>query len=552
MTLWPQVRLKTVDSYSTKDDGVWHPDSMELCLAYRGSGNGAADGALAGSWFSPWAAVDKRATVDAFTEGLPAEAEALQWCLPLYEPVDAARGNWAISRQDGRPTWLSKPAFLAFGALRSYPLRQGRALCATLHERVLPLEQPAVQTLVRQTAFHLGELTDSAAPALLWRSEWEGGEGGVLATLHAELAKLAADFQGASRMADAVALLGELAAYLSGWRPELRGVARSFAGAAESWADGLEDMARQAPPDTSRPLRAKQCVLRCIALLCHASGPLNADDVGSLLGLAVQTHHGAIYGSGTELEGRLAELQVCPAAVPTRALNSPPEHALQRQPCSCGDPGQPLNRLQPMQQNQSAACLPACLPALACLQVLCHWALSRRIDVVLATVGERPAILTAALRRVLGRAPADLSWERLPLDSSASASFHAKGGDGVLYSLNCLDGTVLEDGAPPGRLPRQAAAVRGGSRLVRCAVNGMPCCPSVRPAAGRFWTTLCTSAALARGALRSPPPPRACAAPLHPSLGASTSSGWALGGTWLFRRWRQAATTACPSAACSC
>lgn len=96
---------------------------------------------------------------------------------------------------------------------------------------------------------------------------------------------------------------------------------------------------------------------------------------------------------------------------------------------------------------------------LTCLQVLCHGALARRNDAILAAVARRPAILTSALRRVLQRAPTDLQWGHLcwcnVQPQQPSASFEASGSDGCLYSINCLDGTVLEDGAPPGRLPRE-------------------------------------------------------------------------------------------------
>ena len=55
-----------------------------------------------------------------------------------------------LARQDDRPSWLSKPGWLAFAALRAWPLTQMQQLCAALHERLLPLEHPAVQALVRQ------------------------------------------------------------------------------------------------------------------------------------------------------------------------------------------------------------------------------------------------------------------------------------------------------------------------------------------------------------------------------------------------------------------
>ncbi|PRW58669.1 hypothetical protein C2E21_2704 [Chlorella sorokiniana] len=399
-----KVRLPSVDNYTSPQHGVWHPDALPLRLCWRGSGS-PADGALAGrGWFDPWAELPSQLVVEAFTEALPEEAAALQWAMPCYgscSETAPSRGSQAIARQDERPHWLSKPAFLAFGSLRAYGALQGRRLAAALHERALPWGQPAVASLVRQALYHVGPLTDEAAPQRLWRTDWRGGgEGSMLPTLCAELSSLAGELENTPREHSAVLLLGEVAAYLSDWHPPLREVARRFAAAAARWAEELEGSAAELPPERARALRAKQCLLRCTALLCRAAGQLSEADVEDMLGLAVLVHHGSIYAAGTELKGDLEQLQV-----------------------------------------------------------LCHWALARRINAILAAVEQRPAILTAALRRVLQRAPTDLKWARLGWRSQQpqrlAASFQAHGSDGCLYAINCLDGTVLEDGAPPGRLPRE-------------------------------------------------------------------------------------------------
>lgn len=300
--------------YSSAHQGIWHPDTLPLRMGWQGSGS-AADGALGScGWLDPWAAVPQALVVQAFTEKLPAAAAALQWAMPLYGGCAAtasSRGNLAIAQQDQRPQdQLSKPGYLALCTLRAYPLTQYRQLCAALRQRILPLDHPAVQTLVRQALYHCGQLTDStAAPTLLWRTEWEV-PGGVLDTLAAELASLADELSDSPRQHGAVLLLGEMAAYLSAWHTPLRAVARRFAAAAARWAEDLEAEAQEAPPDEARPVRAKQCLLRMTALLCHASGQLSTADVQQLLSLAVLAHHGSIYGKGKDLEAHLERLQV--------------------------------------------------------------------------------------------------------------------------------------------------------------------------------------------------------------------------------------------------
>ena len=222
--------------------------------------------------------------------------------------------------QDEKPHWLSKPGFLALGTLRAYPLTQMRKLCVALRQRTLPLWHPAVQTLVRQAVHHLGELTDAERPQLLWRSDWESD---LLPTLCEELAALAEELDSAPREYGSVQLLGELAAALSGWHAPLAAVARRFAAMAARWADELEPSAAREPPARARALRAKQCLLRQTALLCYGAGSaLGAGDVLRMLGLAVQIHHGAIYGQGTGLEGDLAQLQVGWLAGAVRAASA--------------------------------------------------------------------------------------------------------------------------------------------------------------------------------------------------------------------------------------
>lgn len=306
-----QVRLPNVERYTCSTDGVWLPDSLSLRMGWSGSGH-SADAAFSG-WLNPFAAVPEKLVVEAFTERLPEGfVELLQWAMPQYGSGEATapdRGNLAIAQQDKRPTWLSKPGWLAFGALRAYPTTQMRQLCVVLRERSLPWGHPAVQTLVRQALYHLGTLTNTGQ--LLWRTDW--GAGGLLDTLCEELSALATELESAPREHASVLLLGEVAAYLSGWHPPLCMVARRFAGMAARWADELESSAREALPAQASPVRAKQCLLRQTALLCYGAlgCKLGGDDVARMLGLAVQIHHGTVHGQGTLFESDLARLQVC-------------------------------------------------------------------------------------------------------------------------------------------------------------------------------------------------------------------------------------------------
>lgn len=399
--------LANVDAHTSPSDGVWHPDSLLPRMAWPGSGCSSADAGLpAGRYFNPFALLPQHLLVDAFTEGLAAAAPTseegkalaqLQWCMPQYGSRDTAadRGNLPIAQQDARPPWLSKPGWLAFACLRAWPLTQMQQLCAALHDELLPLGRPAVQALIRQLVYHVGELTDASPPALLWRTGWRP-PADLLPTLHEELARLAGDMASAPREFGAAQLLGDLSASLSGWHAPLRDVSRRFAAMAEGWAEELEASAREIPPEQARPVRAKQCLLRMTALLCHGAGELAAGDAAQVLHLAVQARHGIVYSSGTGLQREIARLRA-----------------------------------------------------------LCHWTLARRAAELVAAARADANMLTGALRAVLVDAPRALPWQLLSWPGGpGSASFEAVG-EGQLYSLNICDGTILENGLPPGRLPKE-------------------------------------------------------------------------------------------------
>ncbi|GIL51276.1 hypothetical protein Vafri_7116, partial [Volvox africanus] len=406
---------KNVCRCTSRSDGVWYPDSLENSMAWAGPGS--RDRGFP-THFNPFAVLPCSSLTELyFTEKLPSEngdASSLQWAMHVRASATDTppeRGNLAISRQDLKPGYLSKPAYLMFGTLRAYPLRQLRRLASALHDRTLPLDQPTVHVLVRQLMYHIGVFTDDSPPRLLWREGWKS-EGDVLEALWRELSSLADELMEKRREHQAVLLLGEVAAYLAGWHPACNAVARRFATMTSIVADelGLEADAVSNDDDAVAELLAKQCIWRCMALLCYGAGCLDASDVGSMLQLIVLIRHGHVF---------LQDLQL-------RA------------------------QVQP-------------------LVVRAHNVMASRADVVLAEVTQNGELLTDAVARVLPgglrpESPAGgaVVWSRLP---GSVASFEAVGccvgGVGGsqhqehLFSINVLDGTVLLDGWPPSRLPKE-------------------------------------------------------------------------------------------------
>jgi hypothetical protein len=438
-----QVGPAHIDSFSSREDGVWFPDSMRLTMAWEGS-SCTAD-VSAGGFFNPFVPVENILTVISFAAQLPHSYSSLQWAVYQYGSLDATaadRGNQGLASQDEKPSDLSKPAYLAATALRSFPARQLHRLCDCLRDKELPLEHPVVQLLIEQTMYNLGQLVDSSSSSAsgvgssssssssssntaseyqvsqLWRTGWSE-PGGVLDALCYELQQLASELANKPRDQGSVLLLGQLAAYLSDWHPACKPIAQQFAAMTSGYADQqlqqqIDVLVSQGPNEAAlAELKAKQSRWRAMALLCFAAGPLDSADVGSMLRLMLLIKHGDVY-----------------------------------------QPDRP-----------TAA-------ELSALRVRCHDVMARRLPEIVRVLRRQPQLLTAAAASILeglqqqpdGTPPPNLPWKQLSSTGSGSssamgsgavpfASFSAVGSDGHLYSVNVLDGTLLFDGNPPGRLP---------------------------------------------------------------------------------------------------
>eukprot|EP00198_Chlamydomonas_reinhardtii_P007687 XP_001697024.1 predicted protein [Chlamydomonas reinhardtii] len=412
----------SIELYTSPADGVWHPDSLRPSMLWGGSGSTADSGSGLPSYFNPFAAVNENTIEEFFTERLPDSAAALQWAAHQRISAQATppeRSNWALAGQDACPAeLLSKAAFLQFGRMRAYPLQQLRNLCEVLRrqDQALPLTEPAVQVLLRQLLFHVGALTidsnistDGARPQLIWRTGWEQ-PGDVLDTLCSELGALADTLDGKVRDHDAILLLGEMAAYLADWHSPCSAVARRFAAIAMLEADRMQvelDAAAGLAADDRRvsELLARLVRWRVMALLCYGAGPLSpaaagrgarqqqSKDAATMVRLMVQVCHGLTFQTDRAMQQELELLR-------TRAHNVM------------------ASRVQ-------------------------------RLGELLTSED-----LTAAVASVLERTPDSLLWQRLSQAQQLTACYRAEGADGRLYSINILDGTVLFDGWPPSRLPK--------------------------------------------------------------------------------------------------
>ena len=394
------IGSRHVDYLNSPSDGVWYPDSLHPAMSWKGGGKNV-DHKLGGVFFNPFASLPNGMVVDYFTEPLDKDYSQLQWAMPQYgsvKEISSTRGNEALARQDMRPIWLTKPGYLDFGSLRSYPCGQLRRLCCILKERSLPFSHPAVQTLVRQALYHLGSLSGTAELSLFWRTEFTPTE--LLPMLELELSKLASDLSECPRDWESVVLLGEIAAFISNWHSPCKSAVRKFAAATRHWANIHQDLPEDDDSKAAQAKQARQCLLRMASLNCYGTGELSLEDIEEMVLLSVQIWHGIFLDERSGMMQRQVEM------------------------------------------------------AWMCANVM-----ARRHREVMEGVERDPGILTRSVQTVLDHAPSTLtnSWKQLRSITSLSsmAAYEAVGEDGYLYSINVLDGTVLLNGCPPGKLPRE-------------------------------------------------------------------------------------------------
>ena len=376
---------KNVRQFTSADQGVWYPDTLEPALFW--SGANSLD--HRGYYFNPFASISKDVIVHTFTEKLPEHYQSMQWAM-VQSGYDTcpSRSNWPEAVQDEMVG--GKIEHMSFGGIRAFPNQQLRKLCVVLRERSLPLDKPAVHSLLRQTLFHLGELSDDNIPDVLWWRDRKGYLDG-LSTLCMELEALREEVQSMSRYHGAILILGEMAAFVSQWRASSREVARGFASIAKSWAAQAAEDIVTADMTKVAEFRARQCVLTMYSIVCHSFGELTSDDVQELLNLTVLSENSRLFEEATSYDTQIRALTVI-----TRNV------------------------------------------------------ISHRLPTILLILDTHPHFLTASCKLIMEQTQHDLEWFPYKCDSQ---SFEAVASSGDDFGINVQTGVVLFNGLPPRRLP---------------------------------------------------------------------------------------------------
>ncbi|CAN0036131.1 unnamed protein product, partial [Scytosiphon promiscuus] len=383
-----------VDNCRKPSDGVWHPDTLSPGRILWEGGDFPPDKrSFYVNPFSPrvkaeWIAYE-------FTEQLSGSDRSLQWAMRQYGVGQASpvRGNMAIATQSDAPSWLSKRQYMAFAQVRAYPLGQYRQLALVLKDRTLPLDHPAVCTLVSQALFQLGDLSSREPATLLWRHD----QADTLTALFHELKFRTEEIAHTPREHRAMQLIVKMAVYVGEWDEECKSLVRSsLVEVPRKWAADIEDQLEEAAAKhldeaAVSCLKAKQCMCFMYSVLCFGgSAALSADDIALLCEVHILAHRSRVFLEDERLQGEITSLQ--------------------RQ---------------------------------------CQRVMASRVGEILLQVRLDSRFITAAVRLVLDHTPSQLPWRPVP---GTIACYHAEF-SGHLFGVNLLTGVVLYDGAPPTLLP---------------------------------------------------------------------------------------------------
>ncbi|RHY80745.1 hypothetical protein DYB31_006324 [Aphanomyces astaci] len=289
----------TVDGITHAHASFWFPTEFEHGLAWSANLN-------------PYLVTEAQMHAF-FTDQL--DDRQFQWIMEFpacASQGESSRGNLSYANLHDIPPGLSKAEFLTMGSLRAYPNQQMRKLVQALHASTLPLSHPLVLSVLCQTMYHVGALSDADVPALLWKRDLDDNMG-WLEKWHAGLWNQLGLLRDSIRDYKAFIAGATMASYLSQFYPQARQLAREFVAVARNWATIIRNEMDDADTTATQrlDLRAKQCLMYGYGILAlSAVGAFDTNDVSNLVECIVMFRYGLLFGEGNKMQTELSWLQV--------------------------------------------------------------------------------------------------------------------------------------------------------------------------------------------------------------------------------------------------
>ena len=394
-----QIGPTCVDDFSSISDGVWYPMASFRISWIGGSKSFDQNN---GKEFNPFIR-EKDCVVSYFTEKLPTppDYDRLQWCLIQSGSSTNSRGNKPISDQSNKPLWLSKPNYLWFGKIRSYPHLQIRNIMMTLQERSLPFCNASTRTLLRQAMYHVGEISVLEEGVNLdWKDDMNNEK--LLIIMKDTLEEIANEVSDSPFKYNTAYLIVEFSFFFSEmckkFSEAFRMISRKIAYAARKWGGDCE----------------------------KEIGEVSQTEMPSFVIRQKIFYHLVVFAM---LKGYTKEEHVAVAI----------EYMCRAQNIFVEDE----NYLQEDLQN---------------LKNSCQRAMIEESSIVLDIVKNNKSILTSSLRQVVSNIPETMPWncdKRSFYEIGCFSSCANSNVGSVRYDINVINGIVLIDGVPPYKLPNQ-------------------------------------------------------------------------------------------------
>lgn len=163
---------KSIDGLSSLSqfvsECVWNPTLYGTALTWKD---------VAGETMDPFRATPTSVIIS-FTEKLGKPFAECQW-LNSWPGGSDIRGNLVYANLHQQPKDFDKTAFIALGTLRAYPNQQFRKLQWAILNDMFPWSNSCVKSIVRQSLYQVGDLTDEEDPQLLWKTDLFKDERGL-------------------------------------------------------------------------------------------------------------------------------------------------------------------------------------------------------------------------------------------------------------------------------------------------------------------------------------------------------------------------------------
>ena len=384
-----------VELFHYPSDGIWHPDELlRYTLLYWNGGGFHLDQRFNSNFFNPFISVMEKHTNEYFTEKIDRNVQyaAVQYAVKL---TDLSRSNKPIANQSNKPDCFNKQQWLSFANLRSFPNQQLRKLCASLSDRFLKLEEPIVHTLIRQTLYHVGEVTENNGNIFpTWKTDLLEGE--FCSVITSELLDLGEELTEKPSQHMSMFILIEIARFVAQWHKDCAYVLRKFLAIIKKWIQECDSQIEIANVKDIPTLRAKKGVFYHYAVLCYSRGALSREEAGDLCELLVQAHNETRFEETTHYDGQLKLL----------------------------------------------------------VDIRCDM-MSERIVQLLeyCETDAKNQMLSDAVRKILSDTPTTLEWENMLAGSHRTGCFKVFDDNGDLYGINLMNGIVLFNGVPLSSLP---------------------------------------------------------------------------------------------------